>query len=179
MNGLIPSGLGLTLNGGTGGNDRVIVNAPTEALNGADTQAGWDAADVLFGGVGSVVLANPNAFDTINATQARVDINTRGWDNWCGSTSRPATFADAAAQDIIINTGHETDPNPALLADDVTVQFSLAFRFQINGGLPQPPFGAPTLAARRPAERRGRWSAATSTSLRRRPRQQYAGRPPT
>jgi len=55
-----------------------------------------------------------------------------------------ASFAGTSAQDVVINSGEEAGPSPALIADDITVTLSLSIGWQINGGAPPLP-GAPPL----------------------------------
>ena len=143
LNGLVTGqSNGLTIVGGTGQN-RLVVNAPTENDSGADGSAAWDAT--LEGGIGSVVTTvDGQGYDIIAATQSSVDIRNA---NFAGAApfdlvrvNVSTGFTGTVDEDIVINTGEEADPatlTPAqVVADDVTVTLSTTLGFQINGGAP-------------------------------------------
>ncbi len=152
LNGLIGGqSSGLTIVGG-GGDDRLVVNAPTENIGGAQNEAAWDAT--VAGGVGSVVRTTPGeGYDVISAVAdatagalGRVDIRNgfvvpTGTNDLLRVNFNIASFMGTSAQDVIINTGEEADPTPGTLADDITVTLSTTIGFQINGGAPTPAGG--------------------------------------
>ena len=147
INGMVAGqSTGLTVNGGAG-EDRLIVNAPTEAVAGAAGSAAWDAGP--HGGVGSVVLpAAGDGYDTITINYLgnnRIDINNGviGGGGYLVSVNIGTGFAGAASQDVVVNTGEEADPTPALVADEIAATFSTTLGFQINGGEPPLPAAPP------------------------------------
>ncbi|HUG70264.1 MAG TPA: CHRD domain-containing protein, partial [Pirellulaceae bacterium] len=146
---------GLTLVGGGAGavGDRLVVNAPTEAVDGAGGAAGW--AGNAFGS-GSTVRGAGNAFDNINVNAARVQIvnhSIAGVANTLIQTNIGAGFALAnpADAEVTVNTGEEAGVRPlafgmnggGLVADDVTVLLDATFRYQINAGSPPLPVNPP------------------------------------
>ncbi|MCO6453692.1 MAG: CHRD domain-containing protein [Pirellulaceae bacterium] len=141
---------GLTIAGGGGAGDRIVVNAPTETGTGVGF-AGNPAA-----GLNSTVRAANAAFDNITINQNSVAItnfSAGGAGTALVQTNIGAGFGTIAGQaTVTVNTGDEAGVRPAafgagngagLVADDVTATLSTLFRFQINAGLPLPPGAAP------------------------------------
>ena len=148
---------GLTLDGGTGA-DQLVVNASTEDVDGASGGAAWshDAPiDQLGGTVGETAVYGTNeAFNNITVTDDlvtidRIDEVTPLQETLISVHIMTGTFAGSLATDaeLTVNTGEEdgvrTSGIAAGIADDVTVELSTLFRFQINGG--EPPMPLPVL----------------------------------
>ncbi len=151
INGIINTGLSVDGNGAAAFADRLVVNAPTEAVNGAGTAAGW--LGNAFGS-GSTVRAAGDAFDTITITDTNVSITNQvsGLLLQVNYGTGDFTTADGTAE-ITVNTGEEASVRTfgvglGVVADDVTVTLSTNYQFQINGGAPALP-GAPPLVGDR------------------------------
>ena len=148
---------GFLIHGGGSGvlGDRLVVNAPTEDVDGAGSSAAW--AGNAFGS-SSVVRAPGNAFDNIEISDSRVRITTHT------AAGVPTTLMDVnidtgsfgrtnpADAELTVNTGEEAGLRSAafgaangggLVADDITVALSTAFRFQVNAGAPPLPIAPP------------------------------------
>ena len=157
LDGLVRAG-GLTMDGGGSAvaGDRLVVNAPTEDSGGLAATSGFGGN--AFGS-GSTIHATNDAFDTIDVTDALVQISNDG----DGSTSSPlidvnintTSFGRSALTDaeLTINSGDEAGvrtagPLAGLVADDVSVALSTTFRFQLNGGTTPLPGSAPLVGDR-------------------------------
>ncbi len=126
---------GLTIDDAGGVNDRLYLYGRSDA--GLSSGAPFDA----FGfGPGRLLPAvGPlNAFDVIAASDTATTINgfRVNYDNTDFVQPAPATQPA-----VVINTGFEGNPpaTPGIdIADDTVVALSAAYRFQVNGGNPDP-----------------------------------------
>jgi len=151
IDGLVQTGF--TMDGGAGTENRLVVNAPTEDVNGAGGGVGWAGNGFGSGSVVSVA-GTDISWDDITVTDSLVSIDrdpTPGGTNLLLDVNvTTATFGRTAATEaeLTVNTGEEQNVGTDGVADDVTVTLSTDFRFQINGGEPPLP-GAPPLAGDR------------------------------
>ncbi|MGE0761486.1 MAG: beta strand repeat-containing protein, partial [Pirellulaceae bacterium] len=138
---------GLTLAGGAG-NNRLVVQATTES----NATVGNLAATAAWGGnafgSGSAVQPNDSAFDDITVSDNRVRIQRRSAAGLLLQSLVDVNIVTAGFQgplpgeaELTINSGEEAGVRSSNIADDVTVALSTEFRFQINGGRPQPSSG--------------------------------------
>ncbi|HVX63201.1 MAG TPA: autotransporter-associated beta strand repeat-containing protein, partial [Pirellulales bacterium] len=117
--------------------NKLIVNAPTENLNGASTTSAWGGN--AFGSLPSIQPAG-SAFNDINVSDSLIDVFNNSLGDLLNVNIGPGGFVPAgvfpAPATVIVNSGDQSGTCGCGIADDIFVSLSPVVHFQVNGGTP-------------------------------------------